>query len=66
MVRSNIGTINAMVRITFGFTLLAWSTGEMAKGKSPALHISCSALGAQKVAEGITRFCPVVALVSKK
>lgn len=62
--KSNIGTVNAMVRITAGLTLLAWSTGEMAKGKSPALHIFCSAMGAQKVAEGITYYCPLTDLLT--
>lgn len=64
--KTNIGTINSMVRITGGLTLLAWSTGEMAKGKSPALHIFCSAMGAQKVAEGITHYCPVTELLTNK
>lgn len=63
--KTNIGTVNAMVRITCGLTLLAWSTGEMAKSKSPALHIFCSAMGAQKVAEGITHYCPLTDLFTK-
>lgn len=62
--KTNIGTVNALVRITCGFTLLAWSTAEMAKDKSPGLHIFCSAMGAMKVGEGITRYCPVTDLLS--
>ncbi|SFE89879.1 YgaP family membrane protein [Alteribacillus iranensis] len=61
----NVGTGEAILRITGGLTLIAWATGEMAKDKSPSVHILCAALGAQKVGEGIMRYCPIKDLIVK-
>jgi hypothetical protein len=57
--RQNIGTIDSMVRISCGLTLLAWSIAKMAKDKPSGGQLFVSFMGAQKVAEGITHYCPL-------
>ncbi|WP_449538655.1 YgaP family membrane protein [Ferdinandcohnia sp. Marseille-Q9671] len=60
--RPNIGIINALIRITCGFTMLAWATAKMVKRPWRESFIIVAMLGGMKVAEGITRFCPLTAL----
>lgn len=48
----NIGTIDAYIRITLGFIMLG---GGIMK-KSPAKIV----VGSWKLAEGMTRFCPML------
>lgn len=62
MVMSNISIINALIRITFGLTALAWATANMARRPWRASYLIVAMLAAMKVAEGITRFCPMTAL----
>jgi len=57
--KQNIGTIDSMVRITCGLTLLAWSIAKMARDKPSGGQIFVSLMGAQKVAEGIVHYCPL-------
>lgn len=57
--KKNIGTVNSMVRISCGLTLLAWSIAKMAREKPSGTQLFVSLMGAQKVAEGITRYCPL-------
>lgn len=57
--KQNIGTVNSMVRITGGLTLLAWSIAKMAQEKPSGTQLFVSMMGAQKVAEGITHYCPL-------
>lgn len=61
-VKQNIGMIDALVRITFGLTILAWSTAKMVKKPWRESYLILSMIGAMKVGEGIVRFCPLVAL----
>ena len=51
-VKANVGIIDAYMRVALGFTLL--SMGQ--RKDSDWLTI----LGSLKIAEGITRFCPVL------
>ena len=60
--RPNIGIVNALVRITFGFTMLAWATSKLVKRPWNNSYIVVAMLGGMKVGEGITRFCPITAL----
>ncbi|WP_077620423.1 YgaP family membrane protein [Bacillus sinesaloumensis] len=60
--KPNIGMINALIRITCGFTMLSWATAKMVKRPWRESFIIVAMLGAMKVAEGITRFCPLTAL----
>ncbi|MGI2327600.1 YgaP family membrane protein [Planococcus sp. YIM B11945] len=57
--KQNIGTIDSMVRITCGLTLLAWSIAKMANNKPSGGQLFVSMMGAQKVAEGIVHYCPL-------
>lgn len=64
--KQNIGTVNSMVRITCGLTLLAWSIAKMSREKPSGTQLFVSLMGAQKVAEGITRYCPLTEAISSK
>ncbi|MFS0690636.1 DUF2892 domain-containing protein [Sporosarcina sp. 179-K 8C2 HS] len=61
--KQNIGTVNSMVRIAGGLTILAWSIAKMAREKPSSAQIFFSMMGAQKVAEGVTRYCPMTDLL---
>jgi|GEM_PF-2546785 len=57
--RKNVGTIDATIRITTGLLGLAYGIGKMSSrgGRTPWLLMTLSAM---KVAEGITRYCPML------
>lgn len=59
--QKNVGTIDALIRITFGLVGLAYCA--TAKRRFPWCMAIHSAL---KVAEGITRFCPILAIFGKE
>ncbi|EIJ79810.1 hypothetical protein PB1_05577 [Bacillus methanolicus PB1] len=61
-VKTNIGIVNALIRITIGLTILSWSTAKLVKRPWRDSYLFIALLGAMKVAEGIVRFCPVTAL----
>ncbi|KFZ32571.1 YgaP family membrane protein [Anoxybacillus ayderensis] len=63
--KQNIGVINAMIRITFGFTMLAWATASLSRKPWRESYIWVIMLAAMKIAEGIVRFCPVMALFER-
>nr|WP_170006344.1 DUF2892 domain-containing protein [Bacillus fonticola] len=64
-VQQNIGIMNALIRITCGFTMLAWSTAKLTRRPWRDAYLWVAMLGAMKVAEGIVRYCPVVDLFDK-
>ncbi len=64
-VSSNIGIINALIRITIGFTILSWSTAKLVKRPWRDSYLVMAMIGAMKVGEGIVRYCPVTALFEK-
>jgi hypothetical protein len=57
--RKNVGTMDAILRITFGLLGLAYGIGRMSRRpyRTPWLLMAMSAM---KVAEGMTRFCPML------
>ncbi|WP_108672456.1 YgaP family membrane protein [Peribacillus acanthi] len=61
-VKSNIGIVNALVRITVGFTLLSWATAKMVKRPYKESYILVAMMGAMKIGEGILRYCPLTQL----
>lgn len=65
-VKPNIGIVNALIRITIGLSVLAWSTAKHTKMPWRDSYILLGVLGAMKVAEGIVRFCPIVALFERE
>ncbi|AYV69253.1 MULTISPECIES: YgaP-like transmembrane domain [Niallia] len=64
--KQNISLINALIRITCGCAFLAWSTAKMAKKPYKQSYFLIALLAGMKIAEGIVRYCPVVALYEKK
>lgn len=64
-VKQNIGILNALIRITCGLTILAWSTSKMVKRPWRDSYLFMAVMGAMKVGEGIVRYCPIVALYEK-
>lgn len=57
--RPNVGTVDAYLRIAFGLFAFGLGLKQRRRGRS-LLYL---ALGANKVAEGITRLCPLLALL---
>lgn len=64
-IRPNIGILNALIRITIGFTILSWGTAKLVKRPWRDSYLLMIMLGAMKVAEGIVRYCPLTALYEK-
>ncbi|WNF36874.1 DUF2892 domain-containing protein [Bacillaceae bacterium IKA-2] len=62
----NIGLLNAFIRLTCGFTMLAWGTSKLIKRPFRNTPMIVIILGAMKVAEGITRFCPLTFFVEER
>lgn len=61
--QKNIGTFDAIMRITGGLTALAWATARMARRPYRGMPFIAAMMGAMKVAEGVTRFCPMLKLL---
>ncbi|HHY21793.1 MAG TPA: DUF2892 domain-containing protein [Bacilli bacterium] len=57
--KTNIGTLNALIRIACGLTMLAYSTAKMVRKPYSGIPFFIAMTGAMKVAEGIVRFCPL-------
>jgi len=64
-IKPNIGILNALIRITFGFTILAWITAKLVKKPWRDSYLLVALCGAMKVAEGIVRYCPVTELFER-
>lgn len=59
--KQNISIINALMRITCGFTFLTWATAKMVKKPwKNQSYLMVVILSAMKIGEGILRYCPVV------
>ncbi|MDQ0230222.1 YgaP family membrane protein [Metabacillus malikii] len=63
--RPNIGIVNALIRITCGLTMLAWSTSRYCKKPWRESYLVIMTLAAMKVGEGILRFCPITYLFER-
>ncbi|MGO4889724.1 DUF2892 domain-containing protein [Anaerobacillus sp. MEB173] len=64
--KQNVGLINAIIRITAGFTVLAWATSKLVRRPYRSTPLLAAMLGALSVAEGITRYCPLTDLFEDK
>ncbi|MFJ7977396.1 YgaP family membrane protein [Peribacillus sp. JNUCC 23] len=64
-VKANIGIPNALLRITCGFTFLAWSISKMSRKPWKGSYLVIAMCSGMKIGEGILRFCPFVALYEK-
>lgn len=61
--QKNVGTIDAIMRITCGLTGVAWATSRMVRYPRRGLPTAVAMMGAMRVAEGVTRFCPMLKLL---
>lgn len=64
--KQNISLVNALIRITCGCTLLALSTSKLSKKRCNYSYLLLALVAGMKIAEGILRFCPIVALYDRK
>lgn len=64
-IKPNIGLLNALIRITLGFTILSWATAKLVKKPWRDSYLFIVLLSAMKIAEGIVRYCPLTALFEK-
>jgi hypothetical protein len=62
--KPNIGTANALIRITIGLTMVGYAAARMGR-KSGENHIMMMMMGSMKVAEGITKYCPMTDLYKR-
>lgn len=60
--KPNIGTMNALIRIALGFTMLAWATAKLSKRPRRQSYLILAFLGAMRVGEGILKYCPLTDL----
>lgn len=61
--KKNISVMNAVLRITFGLTAVAWATSRLTKRQSNLTSLFVAMIGAMKVGEGVHRYCPVTEMV---
>ncbi|MET3683211.1 hypothetical protein ABID56_001302 [Alkalibacillus flavidus] len=59
MGKQNIGTINALIRITLGFFLMSYGSVRAVKRPWNQRYWLLILIAAMKVAEGIVRYCPM-------
>ncbi|WP_069202979.1 YgaP family membrane protein [Bacillus testis] len=63
--RTNISSINALLRIACGLSMLSILTAKMVRRPWKQSYVLLAIMSAFKVAEGIVRFCPMTALYCK-
>ncbi|TFB14277.1 DUF2892 domain-containing protein [Filobacillus milosensis] len=63
MGKQNIGTINALTRITLGLFLLVFGAVKLVKRPWNQSYWMIVLISAMKIAEGIVRYCPVTDVV---
>ncbi|AMA74222.1 MULTISPECIES: DUF2892 domain-containing protein [Aneurinibacillus] len=61
--KQNVGICDALIRITFGLMGLSYGIARLARYPYRTSTCVLIMLSALKVAEGITRFCPLLALL---
>lgn len=60
--KKNVGTSDAFIRITLGLIGLSYSIVRMVRCPYRNSSLLIGVLSAMKVAEGLTRFCPLFAM----
>lgn len=63
--KKNVGTYDALMRITCGLIGIAWGTARMVHRPHRSMPFFVTMASAMKVAEGITRFCPMLAMFNR-
>ncbi|WP_416828869.1 DUF2892 domain-containing protein [Ectobacillus polymachus] len=59
MFKPNIGTLNALIRITIGLAVVSFATARLVRTPWRVFPKLMIWIGAMRVAEGIVRFCPI-------
>ncbi|MBA2175953.1 DUF2892 domain-containing protein [Halobacillus locisalis] len=59
--KPNIGIMNAMIRITAGFSMLTFLTIRAGRKEDASIHPTWIVMSSLKIAEGIVRYCPLTA-----
>jgi len=62
----NISILNSLLRITCGFTVLAWAIAKMAKKPWKESYLFVAMMAGMKIGEGILRYCPIVDLMQQR
>ena len=62
----NISIINALVRITCGFTFLSWAIAKMSRKPWKESYLFIAMLAGMKIGEGILHYCPVVDVMNQR
>ncbi|WP_071458407.1 YgaP family membrane protein [Bacillus massilinigeriensis] len=62
-VKTNVGMVNGLVRITAGLAVLSWATAKLSRHEDEGCYLLAAVLGAMKVGEGIVRYCPLTDLM---
>lgn len=63
--QKNVGLCDALCRITFGLAGLAYSIAKVRQNRFQRFPWFLALCSAMKVAEGILRYCPVLAIMGK-
>lgn len=63
--QKNVGLCDAICRITFGLAGLAYSIAKVRNNRFQRFPWMLALCSAMKVAEGILRYCPVLAMLGK-
>ncbi|KGX90233.1 hypothetical protein N781_08285 [Pontibacillus halophilus JSM 076056 = DSM 19796] len=64
--RPNIGLLNAMLRIMFGFTLLSLTTARLTRRPWRRSYWMMAMIASMKIASGIVRYCPFTAMMDAR
>lgn len=60
VLKRNVGTLDAYLRIAVGVVGIAWALGRMSRPRMARRPAALLWFSAMKIAEGLTRFCPVM------
>lgn len=63
---SNISILNSLIRITCGFTLLAFAIAKFSRKPWRTSYLIVAMLAGMKIGEGILRYCPIVDLMEQQ
>ncbi|UFT99917.1 DUF2892 domain-containing protein [Radiobacillus kanasensis] len=63
--QQNVGNVDAYIRLTCGFTMLSYATARMIKNPNKEGSIAMAGLAAMKIAEGISRYCPMIDCINR-
>ena len=63
--KPNISIVNALIRITIGFTILAYASSKLTRRNCNFSVFFLIIMSAMRIGEGILRFCPMTAFCKR-